>query len=59
MSWHHEQTDVFYHRIDPDGHGVTVEFTTPSGPRVGHISATQIHVIDQELARRRQENGEQ
>lgn len=59
MTWHRETTDVYHYRPDPDGHGVTVEFTTPSGPRTGHISATQIRVIDEELTRRRQENGEE
>jgi hypothetical protein len=52
-------TDVYHFRCDPDGHGVTVEFTTPTGPRAGHISATQIHIIDEELARRRHEQGEE
>ena len=59
MSWRHELTDVYRYTPDPDGHGVTVEFTTPSGPRVGHISATQIKVINDELARRRHESGEE
>jgi hypothetical protein len=59
MTWHRELTDVYHFACDPDGHGVTVEFTTPTGPRSGHISATQIHIIDEELARRRHEQGEE
>jgi hypothetical protein len=52
-------TDVYRWVPDSDGHGVQVEFTTPTGPRSGHISATQIHIIDEELARRRHEQGEE
>ena len=59
MTWRHEFTDCDHWQADPDGHGVTVEFTTPTGPRAGHISATQIHIIDEELARRRHESGEE
>lgn len=59
MTWHRELTDVYRWVPDGDGHGVQVEFTTPTGPRSGHISATQIHIIDEELARRRHEQGEE
>jgi hypothetical protein len=59
MTWRHEFTDLYHWVPDPDGHGVQCEFTTPTGPRSGHISATQIHIIDEELARRRREQGEE
>ena len=59
MTWHKEHTDLYHFRIDPDGHGVQCEFTTPTGPRTAHISATQIAVIHEQLARRRHESGEE
>ena len=59
MTWRREQTDMYFWRPDEDGHGVQCDFTTPTGPRSAHISATQIHIIDEELARRRHESGEE
>ena len=56
-----EWTDLFHYRPDPDGHGVFVELTDTDThrPARGHISATQIAVINDELARRRHESGEE